>query len=208
MAEVLTGEIVDPLTDDEYADFERCETTIEKGRQTFLEVGAALAEIKERRLYRQYHPSFDAYCREQWEMGKSQAYRLIDAAEIVTELETSPIGDTPLPKTESQARELSKVPAEDRAAVMREASEDGPATAPKIKEVVEKRTDTPAKGREVRTETVETEPLPPSKRSVIEERVAEKAHRAAEQLSQTNRRLIDEKTIRLLEVVCERWRNQ
>jgi hypothetical protein len=137
-----SGAIGDALSDAEYAELEKLETTISKGLDTFVEVGNALAEIRDRRLYRQYHPSFAAYCEEQWEMGKSQAYRLIEAAEVVNDLadEVSPIGDTdspagevPLPATESQARALKDVAPEKRAETMREAAKDGPPTAPKIR---------------------------------------------------------------------------
>ena len=75
------------------------ESVIETGRSTFLEVGAALLEIRDRRLYRVEHNTFAAYCRERWWFGKSQAYRLIQAA---VEYEMSPMGDKP--KTEREAR--------------------------------------------------------------------------------------------------------
>ena len=130
--DTTTGEVADPLTDTEYDDLEKLETTISKGLDTFVEVGNALAEIRDRRLYRQYFPSFDAYCTEQWDIGKSRAYRLIAAAEVVAEM--SPAGDTLLPKTERAARELKDVDPAKRADVMAKASEDSPATAPKIRE--------------------------------------------------------------------------
>lgn len=199
-----TGEITDALSDDEYADLERLETVVSKGLATFVEVGSALAEIRDRRLYRDTHPTFALYCEQQWEMGKSQAYRLIDAAEVVAEM--SPIGDEPIPATESQARALKTVAPDQRADVMREASEDGPATAAKIKDVVEKRTETPAKGREVREERVTTEPAP--ERDQRAARAADAADRLAQQLTAYVPAMVDEKTIRRVEVWCERWRNQ
>ena len=48
---------------------------------------------------------------------RSRAYRLIAAATVVREL--SPIGVTPIPATESQARELSGLDAEDVSVKMR-----------------------------------------------------------------------------------------
>lgn len=134
-----TGEIIDALSDAEYADLERLETVVSKGLTSFVEVGSALAEIRDRRLYRDTHQTFALYCEQQWELGKSQAYRLIDAAEVVAEM--SPIGDTPIPTTESQARVLKDVAPDERAAVMDEASKDGPPTAKKIREVIEQRTE-------------------------------------------------------------------
>lgn len=129
--EQATGEVTDPLTDAEYADLETLETTISKGLDTFVEVGNALAEIRDRKLYRQYHATFAAYCTEQWEIGKSQAYRLIEAAAVVDDL--SRARDVPLPTSARQAEELAKVAPDKRADVMKEATKDGPATAPKVK---------------------------------------------------------------------------
>jgi hypothetical protein len=59
------------------------EQRIASGLRTFLEVGAALAEIRDNRLYREQSGTFEAYCRERWRMGRRHAYQLIDAAVIV-----------------------------------------------------------------------------------------------------------------------------
>jgi hypothetical protein len=58
--------------------------------------------------------TFEAYCQQRWQMSRAHAYRMIEAAEVV-----SPIGDTdlPLPANEGQARELARVPEPDRAEV-------------------------------------------------------------------------------------------
>lgn len=203
------GVIADPLTDAEYADLETLETTISKGLETFVEVGNALAEIRDRRLDRQYHESFDAYCREQWEIGRSRAYQLIHAAEVVAEVST--VVDAPVPSNEAQARELGKIDgAEAKAEVMAEASEDGPPTAPKIKDAVTRRTETPAKGAEVRTETIETEPLPPAppKRSKREQDTADAADRQAQNFCQYRPSQIDERTVVRLELWCQKWRDE
>lgn len=199
------GVIADPLTDAEYTDLERLETVVSKGLDTFVEVGNALAEIRDRRLYRQYHASFDAYCKDQWDIGRSRAYRLIQAAEVVAEM--SPMGNTPT--SERQARELKDVPPEERSEVMAEAGEDGPVTAKKIRDVVTKRTESPARGREVREETVTTDPAPePAKRSLREQNVADAADRAAANFCDYRPEQVDERTVRRLEAWCQRWRNQ
>lgn len=61
---------------------EQLEATIEAGGDTFLAVATALAEIRERRLYRASHASFADYCRERWGFGKSAAYRLLATGEV------------------------------------------------------------------------------------------------------------------------------
>ena len=71
---LLTSTEVDELID--------CEEIIERGRQTFIEVGEALLHIREARLYREQYSSFEAYLQERWNMGKAYAHRMIAASEL------------------------------------------------------------------------------------------------------------------------------
>ena len=89
------------------------EKIIEDGQQTFVDVGNALAIIRDEKLYRERHKTFEAYCGEKWNFGKAYAYRLIESAIVV---KTSPMGDKIA--SERQARELGKVPENKRSAVM------------------------------------------------------------------------------------------
>lgn len=88
----------------ESARLAECEETIERGMGAFVEVGLALAEVRDARLYRAEFDTFEAYCRERWGMSRSYAHRQIDAAEVVGML---PIGNGDGPANEAQARELS-----------------------------------------------------------------------------------------------------
>ncbi len=110
------------------------EKIIEHGLAKFVEVGKALLEIRDSRLYRETHVTFEAYCRERWRMSRSHAYRQIKAAEIAGLL--SPIGDIPV--TESQARALALMRDEPIAMVeaWREVSSTADLTAEKIREAV------------------------------------------------------------------------
>lgn len=85
------------------------EGVIERGRQTFVEVGEALAEIRDQRLYRDTHGTFEDYCRERWSMDRVNAHRHIEAAQVVGMLSTDN-----RPSTVRQTRELAR--AEDPAA--------------------------------------------------------------------------------------------
>lgn len=78
------------------------ETVIERGQQTFVEVGLALLEIRDSRLYRQQFSTFEDYCRERWGWSRRHVNRHIEAAEVSNVL--GPIG--PIPTNEAQAREL------------------------------------------------------------------------------------------------------
>lgn len=106
---------IESLTELELSDLARCELIIERGLSTFIGVGNALAEIRNRRLYRATHKTFEDYCREHWQLSRIHAYRMIEAAQVTENL--LPIGNKlqsiskdnhfPLPTTESQARPLT-----------------------------------------------------------------------------------------------------
>ena len=82
------------------------ETVIQSGIDAFVEVGNALAEIREKQLYKHTHSSFNEYCSQRWAMHGSYAYRQINASEVIDALKVSPIGNV-LPDSESQARPLT-----------------------------------------------------------------------------------------------------
>lgn len=120
------------------------ETVIERGQQTFIDVGLALAEIRDSRLYREGFATFEDYCKERWGWNASRSRQLIGAAEAVAQMQRVTIVtphdfDTnprihfdnpatwPPPKNEGQARELAKIkraerlphrPARDRKSVV------------------------------------------------------------------------------------------
>ena len=80
------------------------ETIIAKNQYRFYEIGQALLEIRDSRLYKQaLFTSFEAYARSRWDISRSQLYRLIDAYSVINNL--SPIGDR-LPGNEAQTRPL------------------------------------------------------------------------------------------------------
>jgi hypothetical protein len=104
---------------------EALESVIDAGMQTFVHVGNALLEIRDNRLYRNTHRTFEEYCRERWEFSKSHASRLISAAEVVEVLKMSPRGDI-LPAVEKHARPLTSLPPEQQPAVWQRAVETAP----------------------------------------------------------------------------------
>ena len=84
------------LTKPEKASLEACEEVIRKGLGTFLDVGRALAEIRDRRLYRETHKSFKKYCKDVWDLGKSTAHQKINCYQAVSLLgsKVSAMADT------------------------------------------------------------------------------------------------------------------
>lgn len=125
------------LTVKEVSALTECERVIEAGQKTFVEVGQALLKIRESRLYRAEHGTFEEYCLSRWGMARSHAHRLIDAAAVTKNL--SPIGD--IPKTEAVVRPLTKLaPDQQREAWTKAnekaASENRPVTARDVGEMV------------------------------------------------------------------------
>jgi len=81
--------------------------------QAFVEVGTALAEVRDRRLYRDRHCSFENYCRDELGFSRPYAYNLIGSAEVSKQM--SSIEDIALkPVNELQCRELISIPADKR----------------------------------------------------------------------------------------------
>ena len=102
------------LTRGELRDLAACEAAIDNLRVAFWAAGKALHLIRDARLYRTTHTTFEDYCQDQWDMTRQQASRLILAWPLAERL--SPIGDK---INEAQVRELTPVQARygDEAAV-------------------------------------------------------------------------------------------
>lgn len=127
------------LSLDEQAELERLEAVIAKGLETFLEVGSALLDIREKRLYRQSHSTFGDYCRERWSISKTHAHRLMDSVDVVNDLRKSPRGDIQaLPQNEKVVRPLVNLTSEDRQTVWGESCHkaNGHPTAEQVQQIV------------------------------------------------------------------------
>lgn len=120
----------------ELMDLHEHEKVIEQGLATFREVGWSLLQIRDGKKYRAAgYETFEHYCFDRWSMGRQYANRLMDAAEIVGEIETSPIGDVS-PSHESQVRPLKALPTpEERADAWSEAVQEAEGKQPTAKQV-------------------------------------------------------------------------
>lgn len=121
------------------------ETIIERGLKTFIEVGSALLEIRERRLYKPAFSNFEEYCRERWGWSKTHANRQIAAAQVAQTL--TPRGVT-LP-SEKHARPLAQLDADRQIEVVDAIHAAGTTfediTASHVREIVEEvKSGTPA----------------------------------------------------------------
>ncbi|MEY9961355.1 hypothetical protein [Streptacidiphilus sp. MAP5-52] len=64
----------------------RCEAALENLRIAYWAAGKALQVVRDGRLYRATHPTFEAYCTEQWDITPQYAGRLIRSWRIAEKL--------------------------------------------------------------------------------------------------------------------------
>ena len=143
MALANQNEPVKDLSTQEEKRLEQLEDVVVENFKTFVQVGQALAEIKERKLYRMKALTFEKYCKELFDIAKSRAYQLIEAADVVQNVHNCGRFDDDrkslLPLNEGQARPLAKLRPEQQLAVWQAAVESAPKgklTASHVQKVV------------------------------------------------------------------------
>ncbi|MFN7720110.1 MAG: hypothetical protein ACK5PD_01750 [Pirellulaceae bacterium] len=98
------------------------ESRIERGLSHFRDVGEALKAIRDKQLFannnQSAYLSWGDYLQRRWKMSEAHASRLISAADVVTELSLQ--GHSVLPATESQARPMASLSADQVAQVWSE----------------------------------------------------------------------------------------
>lgn len=120
------------LSPAEIHDLQSCEDIIERGKTTFVAVGLALAEIRERKLYKRDFDTFEVYCQKRWGWSHQRASQLINSAAVIQRLPEKVA--TIVAKNEGVAREVSKVAPEKREEVVQKAAASGPVTAKRVAE--------------------------------------------------------------------------
>jgi hypothetical protein len=148
----------------------KLETRIRAGLETFLEVGNALLEIRDSKLYRLDYATFEDYCRDKWHISRPRAYQLIKAASVVGNLSTkvdislannesqagdSPIGrltHPPLPPNERQVRELAGLEPEKQREVWTDSVKSAAGKRPTAKQVREAKEKLPTAAKPITLE--------------------------------------------------------
>jgi len=82
--EVAPVEILEELNHDEERDRHWLELRVE---QAFYQAGKALCELRERRLYRSTHKTFEVYCRERFGFTHRHVNYLIAGSQVVENLQ-------------------------------------------------------------------------------------------------------------------------
>lgn len=119
-----TTEVVEELTDEELKDRHRLELKVE---WAFVEAGWALRQLRDKRLYRSTHKTFEDYCLDRFGFQRRHSYRLIDAATVVDNLcpngtqERGSMGTQIRPTNECQVRDLVGLEPEEQRQIWDEA---------------------------------------------------------------------------------------
>ncbi len=133
---ITTVEALEELSEDEKRERYDLELLVERA---FYEAGVALRELRDKRLYRSTHRTFEEYYRERFGFRRSHSYQMIDAAGVVENL--SAIGGQILPTNERQVRPLTRLEPAQQLAVWREAVEQAGGRLPSgriVKNIVER----------------------------------------------------------------------
>jgi hypothetical protein len=136
---------VEELTPDEERERHRLETRVDRA---LGEGWAALKQLRDRRLYRSSHNTFEEYAKDRFGYNRAHAYRLIQAAQVIENLspigrqnnQMPPIGRHQLPTSERLCRELSKLPSQVQPVAWEkvlEVSDDKAPTANVVKSIVQ-----------------------------------------------------------------------
>ena len=125
------GEPKKELSVQEEKRLEQLENVVVENFRTFVQVGQALAEIRDRKLYRLKAVTFETYCKNLFDIAKSRVRELINATDVIENLRHGGgFGDEqilmPLPLNERQVRPLTQLRPEQQVAVWKAAVESAP----------------------------------------------------------------------------------
>ena len=125
---------MDDITLPESARLIELEKVVVAGLQSWIEVGEALIEIRDSRLYRIEAGTFEEYCQSKFKIQKSYVYQLMTGSKVARDL--SATADV----SQKAIREIAKVAPEKRQEVFEKATATASGhvpTAREIKQVVE-----------------------------------------------------------------------
>lgn len=175
--------VFETLNADEEAERRLCEEAIRGGLQ---QAWVNLRTIRDRRLYRSTHESFDSYCQSVWGYKGKRGQQLARAGEVVTNLIEA--GVEYLPDNERQARELVGLDVEELRAVaqvIKESAVDGRITATHVKAVATYMKDMLVSGGAVDDGTGEQKLLPDVIKAGIVEEAYERLQRQREHIRES-----------------------
>ncbi|QFS50917.1 hypothetical protein [Nostoc sphaeroides] len=145
----VTSVEIPELTEEEQRDRLHLERRVERA---FFEAGKALMELRDRRLYRSTHKTFEDYCRDRFGHSRQKSNYLIAAADVYENLTTICCQNLPpedlttngsqiLPTNEGQVRPITKLEPQEQWEVWQQAVELASGKVPTgriVKDVVQR----------------------------------------------------------------------
>lgn len=101
-------EVLEELSPQEERERHRLELRVERA---FYEAGVALRELRDKKLYRSTHRTFEAYCRDRFNYSRDTAYLKIAAAVVYENIQKflpTNCRQIPMPMNEYQLRAIAK----------------------------------------------------------------------------------------------------
>jgi len=135
-ATTVIPEVVEELNEDELKERHQLELKVERA---FVEAGKALRALRDKRLYRNTHKTFEEYCRDRFGFNRMAAHFKIAAAIVFENLYTN--GIQTLPNSERQIRELATLESDEQCEVWQQAVEAAGGKVPSgriVKTIVER----------------------------------------------------------------------
>jgi hypothetical protein len=122
------------LSSAQHEEKSKLESIIRTGVKNFKEVGEALAQIWEKKLYADEYGTFEQYCNEKWGIHRRTAYKMMTAATVAANV--CPVGHI---DNESVARELAVLPKETQIEVAKKIFNTAkPVTAERVRAEVQR----------------------------------------------------------------------
>ncbi|PSB28356.1 hypothetical protein [Chlorogloea sp. CCALA 695] len=119
---------IEELTEEEEKERHRLELKVERA---FVEAGTSLRELRDKRLYRSTHTTFETYCRDRFGFTRANATYLITGASVVDNLKKmSTNGLQILPSNERQTRPLTKLEPNEQRQIWQQAVEEAGGKVP------------------------------------------------------------------------------
>lgn len=118
VVKTVEGAVVEELTEEEATERHRLESKVERA---FYEAGKSLIELRDRRLYRSTHKTFEEYCRDRFGFTRRSSDYLIAGSLVVDNLRIRTNSSQILPSSETQCRPLTQLKPEQQFEVWQQA---------------------------------------------------------------------------------------
>ncbi len=118
---VFIPEVLEELTEEEYADCYRLELKVYKA---FYDCGSALQELRDRRLYRSNYKTFEQYSRERFGFTRRHVDYLILGSQVFENIRMRTNGSHLLPTNERQVRPLAHLDPDEQYRIWQQAVQE------------------------------------------------------------------------------------